>query len=337
VKAKLPFNLNFVSNKKTCRMIESTAFQLLILVASLVGLASASHFTIKSVEKIVEITGLSDASTGFIILAVLTSTPEIIVAVLSVIQGNPAVSVGDILGSNVFNIGAVLGILAILGYLKLCCTDILVELTDMLSVIVVIPFLLVISQCKILEIPSQVIGAILLASFLISIYLIAKKRLPPVTTNGKGKTISKRRKWVVISTLFFSFVIVVISAQFAVNSASNIAMALGVPQILIGAKLVAVGTSLPEFTIDLAAVRRHRTHLAVGDIIGSCLTNLTLVLGLVLISSPFNVDLTVFIEILPFLVLTTIIFWRFVMRGGISKAGGAFLLLTYILFQVLII
>ena len=318
-------------------MLESTAVQLLILIASLVGLASASHFTIKSVEKLVEITGLSDASAGFIILAVLTSTPEIIVAVLSVVQGNTAVSIGDILGSNVFNIGAVLGILGILGYLKLCCTDILVELTDMLFVIVAIPLLLVISQCRILEIPSQIIGVILIASFLISIYLIAKKRLPPVITNGKGETITRRNKVVVISTLLFSFIVVVISANFAVNSASNIAIALGVPQILVGAKLVAIGTSLPEFTVDLAAVRRHRTHLAVGDIIGSCLTNLTLVLGLVLIASPFNVDLAVFIEILPFLIITTIIFWRFVMRGGISKVGGILLLLTYALFQALII
>jgi cation:H+ antiporter len=318
-------------------MIESTPFQLFILITSLVGLASASHFTIKSVEKLVQIIGLRDASAGFIILAVLTSSPEIIVAVLSVIQGNPAMSVGDILGSNVFNIGAILGILGILGYLKLCCTDILVELTDMLSVIVAIPLLLVVSQCRILEIPSQVIGAVLLASFVISMYLIAKKRLPPVALTNKSKPISKRRKVVVISTLLFSFIIVVISAQFAVYSASNIAFALGVPAILVGAKLVAIGTSLPEFTIDLAAVRRHRTHLAVGDIIGSCLTNLTLVLGIVLVTSPFNVDLTIFVEILPFLVITTIIFWRFVMRGGISKVGGALLLITYVLFQVLII
>jgi cation:H+ antiporter len=318
-------------------MIESTAFQTLILVASLVGLASASHFTIKSVEKLIEITGLSDASAGFIILAVLTSTPEIIVAVLSVIQGNPAVSIGDILGSNVFNIGLVVGILGVLGYLKICCTDILVELTDMLSVIVVIPLLLVISQFQILEIPSQIIGAILIASFLISIYLVAKKRVPPVITNGNGKPTSKRKKGVVISTLLLSFTVIVISAQLTVNSASNIAIALGVPSILIGAKIVAIGTSLPELTTGLAAVRRGRTHLAIGDLIGSNLTNLTLVLGTVLLTSPFNVDLTVFIEILPFLVITTIIFWRFIMRGGISKAGGAFLVLIYVLFQVLII
>ncbi len=177
-------------------MIESASFQLLILAVALFGLASASHFTIKSLERLIEITGLSDASAGFIILAVLTSTPEIVVAVLSLIQGTPAVSVGDILGSNVFNIAAILGVLGILGYLKLCCTDILVELTDMLSVILVIPLLLVISQYQILEIPSQMIGVILLASFLIRMYLIAKKRLPPLFQMVKEKQLTKERNCV---------------------------------------------------------------------------------------------------------------------------------------------
>jgi cation:H+ antiporter len=317
-------------------MIEDTGFQLLILIASIIGLASASHYAIRSVEKIVEITGLSEASAGFIILAVLTSTPEIIVAVFSVIQGNAAVSVGDVLGSNVFNIGVVLGILGVLGYLKICCTDLLVELTDMLSVIVLIPLLLVISQYQLFEIPSQIIGAILLAAFLVNTYLIAKKRTPPVYANDV-KTITKRKKGVVVATLLLSFIVVVISAQFTVNSASNIATALGVPSILVGAKIVAIGTSLPELTLDLAAVRRGRIQLAIGGIIGSNLTNLTLILGLVLLASPFNVDLTVFIEIIPFLMITTVIFWRFIMRGGVSKVAGALLLLTYVLFQILII
>jgi cation:H+ antiporter len=316
-------------------MLENTAIQLLILIASLVGLASASHYAIRSVEKLVEITGLSEASAGFIILAVLTSTPEITVAVFSVIQGNAAVSIGDILGSNVFNIGAVIGILGILGYLKICCTDLLVELTDMLSVIVLIPLLLVISQYQILEIPSQIIGAVLLTAFLVSTYLIAKKRTPPVYAND-AKKVSKREKGVVIATLLLSFLVVVVSAQLTVNSASNIATALGVPAILVGAKIVAIGTSLPELTLDLAAVRRGRIQLAIGGIIGSNLTNLTLILGVVLLASPFTVDLAVFIEIIPFLMITTVIFWRFIMRGGVSKVGGALLLLTYVLFQILI-
>jgi cation:H+ antiporter len=106
--------------------------QLLIFAVSLAVLPLASHFAIISVEKLIESTGLSEASAGFIILSVMTSTPEITVALFSVLQGTPGISIGDILGSNVFNIGAVVGILGMLGYLATCCTDRLIKLTDIL-------------------------------------------------------------------------------------------------------------------------------------------------------------------------------------------------------------
>jgi cation:H+ antiporter len=316
-------------------MLEDPLVQLLILIASVVGLASASHFAIRSIEKLIEMTGLSDASAGFIILAVLTSTPEVVVAFFSIIEGTPAISIGDILGSNLFNIGVVVGILGIIGYFKTCCNDLLVELTDMLFITALIPLLLVINQYHIFDIPSPFIGIILLATFLINTYLMARKRTPPVKLND-DKAISKGKKSVVIATLLLSFTIVVVSARLTVYSASNIAVAFGVPPILIGAKIVAIGTSLPELTLDLTAVKRGRVQLALGDIIGSNLTNLTLVLGLVLLTSPFKVDMTIFIEILPFLLITTVIFWRFIMRDGISKTGGAVLILLYILFQALV-
>ena len=261
--------------------------------------------------------------------------PEIIVALFAVLQGNPAVSIGDILGSNVFNVGLVLGVLGILGYLVTCCTETLVELADILFITSLIPLLLVISHYHIFDVSSPVIGLILIGFFIVNTFLIARKRTPPVELDTLEQ-IKKGRLSFIIVKLFFSFIILVVSARLIVYSASNIAVALGVPSILIGAKIVAIGTSLPELTIDLLAVRRGRVQLAMGGIIGSNLTNLTLVLGLVLLASPFRVDMTIFTEILPFLLVTTIIFWRFLMRGGISKAGGAILILTYILFQAVI-
>ncbi|MCW4020785.1 MAG: hypothetical protein NWF14_06125, partial [Candidatus Bathyarchaeota archaeon] len=137
--------------------------------------------------------------------------------------------------------------------------------------------------------------------------------------------------------LLLSFAGVVVAARLAVLSDFNIAFSLGVPPILIGAKLVSIGTSLPELTVGFAAVRRGRVHLAIGNIIGSNLTNLTLVLGMVLITSPFAVDMTVFTELLPFLLITTIIFWRFLTRGGVSQVAGIVLMMTYILFQAVIV
>lgn len=304
----------------------------LILAFSLFLLASTSHFTIKSIERLIGLSGLSEASVGFVILAVLTSTPEMTVALFAILQGEPGISIGDILGSNVFNMAAVLGILGMLGYLKTCCTDLLIELTDILLITTLIPLLLIISHYHIFDVASPVVGVILLGTFLINTYLIAKKRTPRVKAKA-DKTVEKENLKKTIAILLLGFVGVVIASRLVVYSGSNIALLLGVPPILIGAKVVAIGTSLPELTLDFAAVRRGRVQLAIGDIVGSNLTNLTLVLGLVLVVSPFAVDMTVFTEILPFLMITTVIFWRFLTRGGVSQVGGIVLIMAYILFQ----
>jgi cation:H+ antiporter len=312
-------------------VIDAIIVQLLILVGSLIVLAFSSHFTIKAIEKLIELTGLSEMSAGFILLATLTSVPEIIVALFAVLQGEAGISVGDILGSNVFNIGAVLGLLGILGYLKTCCTNLLTELTDILLITSLIPLLLVI-----FKVSSPIVGAILLATFVANTYFMAKKRLPAVESNGIVATPERRGLSKVVFMLLLALVGVIVAARLVVTSGLELASLLGAPPILLGAKVIAIGTSLPELTTDFSAVRRGRVHLAIGGIIGSNLTNLTLVLGLVLLASPFAVDTTIFTELLPFLLITTVIFWRFLTRGGISKIGGLLLLASYLLFQVFV-
>lgn len=311
-------------------MIGAFIIPLLLLIGSLVVLAFSSHYTINAIEKLIALTGLSEISAGFILLATLTSVPELIVALFSVMQGEPGISIGDILGSNVFNIGAVLGILGIFGYLKTCCTDMLLDLTDILFISSAIPLLLVI-----FDVSSPVVGLLLLATFVANTYFMAKKRTPAVEVNGNAVIKREESKVKVLALLLVGLLGVIVSARLVVTSGLDLAVLLGAPPILLGAKIVAIGTSLPEFTTDLAAVRRHRVHLAIGGIIGSNLTNLTLVLGVVLIASP-SVEITLLPQILPFLLITTVIFWRFLTRGGISKFGGVILLATYLLFQIVI-
>lgn len=314
-------------------MIDTLILQLLILVGSLVVLAFSSHFTIKAIEKLIELTGLSEMSAGFILLATLTSVPEIIVALFAVFEGEPGISVGDILGSNVFNVGAVLGLLGLFGYLKTCCTNLLTELTDILLVTSLIPLLLVI-----FKVASPIVGLVLLATFVVNTYFMAKKRMPAVESNGVKAPVKRKRKdlTTVVVMLSLALVGVIVTARLVVSSGLSIASLLGAPPILLGAKVVAIGTSLPELSTDFSAVRRGRVHLAIGGIIGSNLTNLTLVLGLVLLFSPFAIDTAIFTQLLPFLLITTVIFWRFLTRGGISKIGGLILLASYLLFQIFI-
>jgi len=105
---------------------------------------------------LIELTGLSEVSAGFVVLAVMTSTPEMVVALFSILEGTPGIAVGDILGSNVFNVGGVLGMLGMLGYLKTCCTDFLVEQTDILFITCLIPLLLVITHSHIFDVATPI-------------------------------------------------------------------------------------------------------------------------------------------------------------------------------------
>jgi cation:H+ antiporter len=253
------------------------------------------------------------------------------VAIFAVLQGEPGITIGDILGSNVFNIGAVLGLLGVLGYLKTCCTNLLTELTDILFITSLIPLLMVI-----FKVASPIVGVVLLATFVANTYFMAKRRLPAVESNGVSVPSKKGGRTKAVVMLLIALAGVVVAARLVVSSGVEIAAILGAPPILLGAKVIALGTSLPELTTDISAVRRGRVHLAIGGIIGSNLTNLTLVLGLVLLISPFAVDTTTFTQILPFLLITTVIFWRFLTRGGISKIGGAILLASYLLFLIII-
>lgn len=113
---------------KGCASMTWLVISGVILVASLAVLAKASHLAIVSIEDLIELTGLSEASAGFVILAVMTSIPEMTVAVFAVLQGAPGISVGGLLGSNMFNIGIVIGIMAMIGPLEKVSSDFLIEM-----------------------------------------------------------------------------------------------------------------------------------------------------------------------------------------------------------------
>ena len=194
-------------------------------------------------------------------------------------------------------------------------------------------------RVSIIEIPSFIVGILLLATFFYSIYQMSKQETPRVSLNNLSDMRRKDIK-IILAKIILSIIFVVVAARVTASSGLTIAHMLGAPPIynrIIGTKVIAIGTSLPELTLDLAAVRRGRIQLAIGDIIGSNLTNLTLVLGLVLIISPFTIDALIFAETLPFLLMTTVIFWRFLVKGGIPRKGGALLSITYFLFQALVI
>jgi len=141
-----------------------------IIAVSLAILAKASHLTIVSIEDLIELSGLSEASAGFVILSVMTSIPEMTVAAFAIIQGAPGISIGDVLGSNMFNIGIVVGVMAMIGPLEKVRSDFLVEMVDILFLSSAIPILLVIPFLSAsLQTVGHLIGMILIGVFIFSI------------------------------------------------------------------------------------------------------------------------------------------------------------------------
>jgi len=299
------------------------------------ALALVSRYVIKFVEDLIEITGLSETSAGFALLSVITSTPELVIAVFAVISGTPQLSVGDLLGSNVFNIGIVVGVLMVAtGFLKEC-PEALHEVADILLLSSIIPLLLVIFGT-----PTAMVSFGLLAVFVFSVYRETKASgLGPTQVHddsAEGSSLS--RSWTLFK-VFLGTIVVVIAARFTVSSALEVSAALGIDEILVGALVVAFGTSLPELSLSLVAVRKGRIRLAMANAIGSNLTNLTLILGVVFASAlvfPFSVAIEEFLEIISFVLITSIIVWHYMIRGGDCRRTGVALILTYVAFQILV-
>jgi len=248
------------------------------------------------------------------------------VGVFSVYEGVPGVSIGDVLGSHIFNIGFIIGILAVLGGFRKCRTEAITELVDILFLASIIPVSLVLYGPA-----SPFIGVVLIGIFVFSLYRMVKRRSPASANLSKPK--KRKNKLKIISATGLGAALTITSSRFAILSASEIINATGILPIVIGAKIVAIGTSLPELTFCYAAVKARRPHLALGDAIGANLTTITLVLGFVLITSPFTVDIAHFMQILLFVLVTNLILWRYFVKGYISPVGGIILLITYIIFQ----
>jgi cation:H+ antiporter len=322
-------------------------FDIFVIAVSFLVLNWASNLAINNAVKLATITQLGKTAIGFSMIAFSTSLPELTVAFIAALSGGAALSVGNVLGSNIVNISVIIGLAAILLYVKsrrkpkgLKSDGISVipafaksELSSIhfgLFISSVIPIILIYINTA-----TWVVGLVLIAIFVGYMYKLSKVRMPQengiVTLEEKGKL--KRY-------LFFTILGalgVVVSAYFLVQSAVGIAQSVGIPQTVIGATIIAFGTSLPELTLDLKSFLRGHPALAFGDIIGSSFINITLILGVTLfvpalVGSPIEMDMSVFQNLVIFSIITNLFFWYFLSRDKISWKEGAVFLSIYALF-----
>jgi len=317
----------------------SLLIELGIFIVSIFILSKASHTVIKSSVKIARITRLGDLVVGFLILSIATVLPELTISITSVISGNFGIAFGNILGSNITCLLLILGLMGFMKTVKITentwrrLSDILFLSSLILVILLILTYL------------SRIVGFALLVLYVIfSIYSTKKKiTLGEIRLDQPLKIIPKLK----ISTsllksilfLFIGMIIVFATSWFSVNSASNIASGFDIDQSFIGATLMAIGASLPELTVAVRAQREGHLGLGLGNTIGSGLTRLTLVLGLVLLVAPLSVNINLFTVLVIFVFISTLLVLLFLGSWGrkkLDRVEGLVLLILYFIFLIVL-
>ncbi len=331
----------------------SFVLDILVIAVSFVALNWASNLTISNAVKVARITHLGKTAVGFSLIAFSTSLPELTVALIAAFSGGVSLSVGNVLGSNIVNISVIIGVAAVLLHVRsqrkrkttvFSSSNVSGEINVLqgfaktelgsinfgLFISSLIPLALIY-----LNTATWVVGLVLISIFVAYIYQLSKVRMP--SENGavspEEKTATKR----VTALTLVGALGVVLSAYFLVESAVGIAQGIGVPQTVIGATIVAFGTSLPELTLDLKSFLRGHPGLALGDIIGSSFVNTTLILGVtlfvpVIIGNTVRINISVFQNLIIFSIITNLLFWYFLSRERIGWREGLVFLFVYALF-----
>ncbi|MEM2248375.1 MAG: sodium:calcium antiporter [Candidatus Bathyarchaeia archaeon] len=308
----------------------------IILLVGMLILDKSSDLAIDNSVKVAEITGLGKTTIGFLLIALSTSLPELSVSVFSTMNPESiGIALGNVLGSNIANICLILGLCFLILSLKnrretyhfsSVTTDEVRELYFGLFIASLIPLVLIY-----IGYTSNIVGAILITIFILyNIQIIRSKRSREEASGSSQK--DKIAKYVLMALVGVAGVVG--SAYFIVESASYIAEEVGVPRVIIGATIVAFGTSLPELVTSIDATRKGHIELALGNIVGSGFVNITLILGVALIGGPFRVDMAAYSNLVMFSIMANLLLWYFLSGEKIGWRESLILLFMYALFII---
>lgn len=307
--------------------------ELMVLLVSLAVLGKSSETVVEKAAKLSAFFGISTLAIGFLLMSVSTSLPELSVSVLSSTSGEGAISAGNVFGSNIANILLVLGLGGLLYGFSIKKSELMdIGLVLVLTTIISAYIIYAASVSgQALAFPE---GLVLLALFGVYVrHVLGRKREREI----QGEKVTKKEALYAFLWFFASVLLVLASAGFVVDSAVKLAGALGLASSFIGATLVAVGTSLPELSVDLQAIRKKQYGLALGDAIGSNMANITLVLGTAAAINPIHVTLPVFIIALLFaIVANMLLLYAAATDRRLSRQGGLMFLAVYAIYLIAI-
>ena len=304
----------------------------LILIISLVGIVFGAEFLVAGSVSVARRYKVSDFVIGAAIVGIGTSMPELVVSFFGALKGNADVAIGNVVGSNIFNVLGILGLTAICFPIAIDRKNMTFEIPLCIAVSVILTLLALNFFNGTPATIGRVDGIILLLLFVGYMWYSFARDKQNTTDEAPVETKEPiLALWVALLKIVGGLALLITSCDFFVDNAIVIAKSWGVSDAIISLTLIACGTSLPELAASVAAACKKNTQLALGNIIGSNIFNILLILGvssqvMPLVSADITiVDYTVMIAAAAFP-----LFFGF--RGKIGRVGGAVMLLCFVLY-----
>ena len=263
---------------------------------------------------------ISAGIVGATVAAFATSSPELSVAISSALAKKPEISLGDALGSNVMNVALILAIPIIMKGIKSSPNSVQRDYPFALFAPILTVILALDGEL------SRLDGVLLLAAFIfwLVIVMLEVRRQRSATE----KVLGEKRGWLAILLSVAGFLCLIAAGQFIVTGAKGIALSFGIDEFVIGATIVAIGTSIPELATSIISIARGHDEVGVGTILGSNIFNGLFIISVAAIIYPIKIHLGEVLPVLAFGLVTVILIWP-PGHGYIGRARGLLLLALY--------
>ena len=300
----------------------------LIFFAAMAALIYGADFIIKESERIALHFDISHFVIGATLIAFGTSLPEMAASMMASAQGKSDMAVANVVGSVIFNITLVLGVVFVMAK-KMNPQRNLFALDSAWVVIPVVIFFIMVQDGEIGRVDG-ILYLLLMVSYLVFLFSSSKEDLEGEIDEDLAKEKFKWGKTILLLVIGFAFTIG--GANFVIESGTNIARDFGVSEWIIGIFLISLGTSLPELVVSLVAVKKGNAEMSIGNIIGSNVANFSMVLGGASLLNPLTIDLvaTKFDMMIMAAASLTLLF--ILANKLYNKAGAIFLLIILALF-----
>ena len=277
----------------------------IILIIGFFLLIKGADIFVDGASSIAKKIGIPSVIVGLTIVSLGTSAPELAVSLISSFNGNNGIAVGNVLGSNLFNTLVVLGGTAIVAPLLIKKSTIKRDYIATLVVTILTCFLIFGLVPKSENMLSRISGIILLVVCIAYMFILVKAAKKDSVKDEENTSEIKMSKNILLSLI--GVVGIVFGGNLVVDSATNIAYALGMSEKLVGLTIVAVGTSLPELVTSIVAALKGENDIALGNVLGSNIFNLVLILGASATISPITVSGVMLIDFIILIAVTLFI------------------------------